>query len=79
MYTKKLSSNINVYFQNRYNNQAEPDGTVVVEDEYEDEDDEEEEERISVPLTITMTVIGGYVFMGALLFGVWEGWDALQV
>lgn len=46
-------------------------------DDYEDED--EDYSSISVPLTITMTVIGGYVFMGALLFGVWEGWDALQV
>ena len=32
----------------------------------------------SVPLTITMLVIGFYIFMGALLFGVWEDWEALE-
>ena len=43
----------------------------------ENEDDDDEDEKVSVPLTITMAVIGGYIFMGSLLFGVWEGWDWL--
>jgi potassium channel subfamily K protein len=47
-------------------------------DDEEDEEEEEEEERVSVPLTITMAVIGFYIFMGALLFGVWEKWEALD-
>ena len=51
-------------------------GPVVLDDD--EDDDEEEEEKISVPLTITMAIIGGYIFMGALLFGVWEGWDPLK-
>lgn len=42
-----------------------------------DEDEEDEEERVTVPLTITLSILGAYVFMGALLFGVWEGWSAL--
>ena len=54
-----------------------PDGgPVVVEDDEDDEDDEDE--RISVPLTITMGVMGFYTFMGALMFGVWENWQPLQ-
>lgn len=45
-------------------------GPVVVDD---DEDEEEEEdEKISVPLTITMAIIGLYIFFGALLFGKWS-------
>lgn len=51
-------------------------GPVVVDDEDDDEDDDEE--KISVPLTITMAIIGLYIFMGALLFGVWEKWDPLK-
>ena len=51
-------------------------GPVIVDDDDDEEDDEDE--KISVPLTITMGVIGGYIFMGALLFAVWEQWDALK-
>jgi len=32
---------------------------------------------VSVPLTVTMCLVGGYIFMGSLLFAVWEGWDWL--
>ena len=38
-------------------------------DDDEDDEEEEEEEKISVPLTITMAIIGVYIFFGALLFG----------
>ncbi len=51
-------------------------GAMVVDDDEDDED--EEDERISVPLTITMGVIAFYIFMGALLFGFWEDWEALD-
>ena len=51
-------------------------GPVVLDDE--DDDDEDEDDKISVPLTITMIVIAGYILMGALLFGVWERWDVLK-
>ncbi len=50
-------------------------GPVIVDDD--DDDDDDEDEKISVPLTITMGVIGGYIFMGALLFAFWDKWDAL--
>ncbi len=50
---------------------------IVVEDDEEEEEDEEDE-RISVPLTITMGVIAFYIFVGALLFVFWEGWEALD-
>jgi potassium channel subfamily K protein len=67
-------------WKNRYNNRGDPNGavsqTTIVDD---DDDDEEEDEglKISVPLTITIGLLAFYVFMGALLFGVWEGWDWL--
>jgi len=48
---------------------------IVVEDD--DEDDDDDDEKVSVPLTVTMGLIAGYLFMGSLLFGVWEGWDWL--
>ena len=38
-------------------------------DDDEDDEEDEEDEKISVPLTITMTIIGVYIFFGALLFG----------
>ncbi|KAH9492762.1 Potassium channel sub K member 18 [Bulinus truncatus] len=52
---------------------------VVLDDDSDsDEDEELENRKITVPLTITMIVIGGYIFGGAVLFGLWEGWDWLQ-
>ncbi|KAK7116496.1 potassium channel subfamily K member 18-like isoform X2 [Littorina saxatilis] len=52
---------------------------VILDDDSDDEDDDDlDEKKITVPLTITMIVIGGYIFGGAVLFGLWEGWDWLQ-
>ncbi len=31
-----------------------------------------------MPLTITMGVIASFIFSGALVFGVWEKWSALD-
>ena len=50
---------------------------MVLEDDSEDEDDEIEA-KISVPLTITVGVIAGYIFFGTVLFALWEKeWDTL--
>lgn len=51
-------------------------GGPVIIDDY--EDDEYIDEKISVPLTVTLGVIAAYIFMGAILFGNWEGWEALD-
>ncbi|XP_071116101.1 potassium channel subfamily K member 18-like [Haliotis cracherodii] len=51
---------------------------VVLDDDSDDDDDDLDEKKITVPLTITMIVIGGYIFGGAVLFGLWESWDWLQ-
>ncbi|CAG5134495.1 unnamed protein product [Candidula unifasciata] len=53
---------------------------LFMNDDSDDEDDEDDldEQKITVPLTITIIVIGGYIFGGAILFGLWEGWDWLQ-
>ena len=48
---------------------------IVVDDD--DDDDDDDDEKISVPLTVTMCLIAGYIFMGSVLFGVWENWDWL--
>ncbi|KAL8577440.1 hypothetical protein ACOMHN_048075 [Nucella lapillus] len=60
-------------------NQPAKNEPVVLDDDSDDDDDEDlDEKNITVPLTITMIVIGGYIFGGAVLFGLWEGWDWLQ-
>lgn len=71
-------------WKNRFNRQqsARGDGAtsssdVNVVDDIEDDDDEDDEQKISVPLTVTIGMLGGFIFMGALLFGVLEGWDWL--
>ena len=43
-----------------------------------DDDEDDDYEKISVPLTVTMGVVTLYIFMGALLFGVWESWSVLK-
>ena len=51
---------------------------VEDDDDDDDEDEEEEIEKVSVPLTVTMGLVAGFIFMGSVLFGVWEGWDWLS-
>jgi len=43
-----------------------------------DYDDNEDFNEISVPLTIVLSVIGGYIVFGTVLFGLWEGWNTLS-
>ncbi|OWF47520.1 TWiK family of potassium channels protein 18-like [Mizuhopecten yessoensis] len=50
----------------------------VLDDDSDDEDDDFDDKKITVPLTVTMIVIAGYIFGGAVLFGLWESWDWLQ-
>lgn len=47
-------------------------------DDYEDNEDDDIDDEVSVPVTVTLGVIGIYVFLGALLFSVWEKWDWLK-
>lgn len=69
---------------NSYKNPQEPRRPMpvrsdpVMDDDSDDEDDEFDEKKITVPLTVTMVVIAGYIFGGAVLFGLWESWDWLQ-
>ena len=42
-------------------------------------DEKDDETAINVPLTVTVAVIGGYIFLGALLYKYWEDWDMLEV
>ena len=46
---------------------------MILDDDSDDEDDDLDEKKITVPLTVTMVVIAGYIFGGAVLFGLWEG------
>lgn len=70
-------------WKNRYNRDRErTDGAatsddVHVVDDFEDEDDDDDEQKMSVPLTVTIGMLAGFIFMGALLFGVLEQWDWL--
>lgn len=40
--------------------------------------DEEERARVTVPIVLCMTIIGGYICGGAVLFAVWEEWNYLD-
>lgn len=68
-------------WKNQYNrDRAAANGTtsndVHFVDDYEDED-EDDEQKMSVPLTVTIGMLAGFIFMGALLFAVLEEWDWL--
>ena len=65
--------------QNCYNNPVEDAGSGAVVLDSDEQDDYEDPYYISVPLTITMLVIAGYVIIGALLFAAWENWSLLSV
>ena len=53
-------------------------GPLVIE-AFDDEDEvEDEEAAISIPVTITMGIIAAYIFLGATIFGIWEGWTPLN-
>ena len=39
--------------------------------------DNEDFNEISVPLTVVLSVIGGYIVFGTVLFYLWEGWNSL--
>lgn len=47
-------------------------------DDDEDDSDDDDDLQLTVPITVTMAVVAGYLFMGSLLFGVWEDWDWLK-
>lgn len=51
---------------------------LIEDDDEEDDDDEEAMDEVSVPITVTLLVIAGYVGLGVILFANWEGWDALS-
>lgn len=63
-------------WKDQYNAQKTGQPPAVV-DEDDDDDDEDEEEKISVPLTVTLCLVASYLFVGALLFGVWSDLDWL--
>ena len=42
-----------------------------------DSDDNLTAEKVTVPVTICLVIIGGYIFAGAVLFTLWEDWDYL--
>lgn len=42
-----------------------------------DYEDIEEEEKVTVPISICLVIIAGYIFAGSVLFTLWEDWDYL--
>lgn len=49
----------------------------LVEDDADDEEEGDEDE-MSIPITVTLLVIAGYIGLGTIMFANWEGWDPLQ-
>jgi len=39
---------------------------------------QEEEEQITVPISLCLTLMVGYIWGGGLLFAEWEGWSVLD-
>ena len=52
---------------------ADAGNPTVLDDD--DDDEDEDLDKVSVPLTVTLFLVGSYVFLGALLFGVWDQLD----
>ena len=42
-----------------------------------DYEEEEEDEKVTVPISICLIIIAGYIFAGSVLFTLWEDWDYL--
>ena len=64
-----------------YHFRSSPTQPLVMDDDSEDDADDEEWKEISevsVPLTVSLGIIGLYIFGGAILFKFWEGWDMTQ-
>jgi hypothetical protein len=67
-------------WQQKKKNETEADdedenqGAKVVDDN-EDLNNPDENEKVSVPLTITMIILTGYIFLGAIIFYKFESWD----
>lgn len=47
-------------------------------DDTENEEQQRRNQRVTVPLTITMLIIVGYISIGAALFHAFEGWSMIQ-
>jgi len=58
---------------------ASDSGGTGEDDNYEEAPDNEDFNEISVPLTVVLSVIGGYIVFGTVLFGLWEGWNCSTV
>jgi len=41
------------------------------------QDDEDDEKHVTVPISICLVIIAGYIFAGAVLFTLWEDWDLI--
>jgi len=57
---------------------CDPDGSNIKVTDDDDDDYDDEIAKRTVPLTVTLMMMGWYVFFGALLFGVLENWDWMQ-
>lgn len=71
----------NALKQHSENKNTRTESQVRNNDSDEDDDDDDDDdlgENVTIPLTVTLVVIAGYIFAGAVLFGLWEGWDWLQ-
>lgn len=72
------SNDVEVLVEEEQEGVQEEDDDEVDEEEAFDDIDNADYNEISVPLTIILGVIGGYIFLGTVIFGVWEGWPALD-
>ncbi|XP_036147671.1 TWiK family of potassium channels protein 18 [Monomorium pharaonis] len=49
-----------------------------VNDEDDDESDSYDPQHVTVPLTLCLAIMAGYIWGGAVLFSIWENWNMLD-
>jgi potassium channel subfamily K, invertebrate len=55
-----------------------PENAMLANAAVDDGEDQARNERVAVPLTVTMIIIAGYIWIGSALFHNFEGWSMIQ-
>lgn len=48
------------------------------EEKEEKKEEKENEEKVKIPMIVTVLLLSGYIVIGSVLFGQWEGWDYVK-
>ncbi|XP_012064289.1 PREDICTED: TWiK family of potassium channels protein 18 [Atta cephalotes] len=62
----------------RYDDNGEVNGSDGDDEDDDDESDSYDPQHVTVPLTLCLAIMVGYIWGGAFLFSTWESWDMLD-